>query len=496
MAITIRERNNKRTSAAHPQLLEVNLASADGGVVRMPVQLGFDTEALSHFFRFTLERRAEIRVQRISDDPYAAHVGITVGREGERVSSLLVGDAAGDSDWVAMEAGTYRLIVGSVFPAEQRLELVFAARPRRLELLAVVGIDDTAACLARLEGFTPVPMADVRTVERYRPLVLDIPIDTAQLLFDFNTWSALLVVHTGDPLAPIHSQLLDPAALADGRFAVTVADVETATWPDEVQALIVGTSLYGRELVLLEGVWDVVDVGGGPSFLLGLPAVDDALIERHATLRYVMALELSDDGSRPDLTGWSAFFDLWTADFGARLGAADGDLALLAGDAAVFELPSALTSNLPDACRARGWLIDPDGGSHWLMRGDWSVAEGYSRDGLVVVRDDRVIQAGEDIAYRVRLVRNGVALDLSGAAGWLLLSQVDGSSFGHAGDAPLPLSMVEAASGIVSTLVPAAITELLDGAVAMRLLLDLPDGRTEVVMAAGVWTVSEGYSVP
>jgi hypothetical protein len=289
--------------------------------------------------------------------------------------------------------------------------------------------------------------------------------------------------------------LLDGAALADGRFEVTVVDHEVATWPDAVQAAIVGTSLYGRQLTLLEGVWTVSDPVGGPGFIEGLPAVDHATIDRHATLSYVMALELSLLDLPADLSGWSAFFDVWSAGYGGRLALAEGDLSLVAG-AAVFEVPPGTTTGFPDAVDVRGWLVDPDGGTHWLLRGDWTVSERVSRSGVIAVRDDRTIQAGETIHYRLRLLRGGDPLDLTGYSGELLLRAVGGALLGGGADAPIPITIEDPGDGVIAATIDGGITELLPETVAIQVVMDTADGLTGVVLVAGVWTVSPSYSAP
>jgi hypothetical protein len=501
MGISIREQNRKRTSRLHPQELDVDLDQPAGGVVRVPVSLGFDTEVLSHFFGFHLSRRAEIRVPRISEDPYAAHVGASLGLVDERVSEPLWSSAWGDSGWRVLEAGTYRMVVGSTFPAEQQLLLVFAARPmraggsRRVHVAGVVEVDETANAVARLRAFEPVPMQDVRTVERYRDLVLDIPIDRKQLVFDFTTWDVWIDVFTDDPLQPLFIGKLDQGALAQDRFAITIADIETATWPDQVNVLIAGRNPYGREAILLIGVWTVVNAVDGPEHILGDPAIDDGiLVERFASLLYVMGLQTTSNRLPVDLSGWRARMDLWNVGFTNVLASADGVLPKTPKGAAIFEVVPSFTARLPEAFNIRAWLIDPDGGSHWMIRGRWASAQGYSRDEVRAVRDDRVIQAGDDILYRLQLKLNGQVVLYPGAMGVLRLSHVDGSPLGSAADRPIPLDPAQLALGVAAAEIPHTITGLLSGQVAMTVLLDLANGRRNVVVGAGLWTVSQGFT--
>jgi hypothetical protein len=191
MAITIRERNLKRNSPSNPQFIEVSLNSADGSSQRLELNLGYDAEALSWFYRFTLERAADVRVRRLSDDPYAVHLGVTLSRLESRNGQILVGTADGDSGWVTLAPGTYRMVAAATMQITLKAVLLFEARPRRVRLLSDPVIDDTADCMALLTAFTPQPMVDVRTIERYRPLELDIAIDTEELLFDLDRKSVV-----------------------------------------------------------------------------------------------------------------------------------------------------------------------------------------------------------------------------------------------------------------------------------------------------------------
>jgi hypothetical protein len=496
MAITIRERSHKRTTRLSPQVLDVDVSAVGGGVERESVSLGFNTEVASHFFRFTLPRRVEIRVQRISDDPYAAHVAASVGLEEARVSQPLWNTSEGDSGWLPLEAGTYRLVVGTVLPSEQKLEMLFLARPRRIEALGLVPIDSTANCVGLLASFAVTPMTDARTVERYRDLNLAIDIDTELLPFDFSFWSAVLEVYTSDFSELLHSQPLDSDLLASGVFAVVVDADVTALWPDPVAVKIIGSST--NDALLLSGEWLVVDADGGPSFIEGGPIEDVQTVYRNDPFAYALQMPLVPE----DPTGWRVFLDWWTEDYGARLLEVEGDLSLLSGvQTAVFAVDPTLTAYLPNSLRARVWLVDPDDGTHFVARGLWPVLNGTGPLPFLVVRDDRIIQAGEDIAYRVRLLLDATPLDLVGASGALFLRDLDGTPLPQpALNVPFVLDESELADGIVSTLIPANVTALLNAMggeqIAMGVLANLPDGRVGVPLVVGVWTVSQGYSEP
>lgn len=159
MAITIRERfaDNRGAGAfgtpRNPLPLPVKLDDPLGYRQTLETPLGYEAVPSTNVWAFELERPAQVRAVRRSDDPLAVHVAValqgpariggsnrglvqTEDGRGDPAHNLgtsrlsLVHTAGGVGDWHLIERGRWLLLVSLGMPIDIRVQIDVEIRPR------------------------------------------------------------------------------------------------------------------------------------------------------------------------------------------------------------------------------------------------------------------------------------------------------------------------------------------------------------------------------
>lgn len=501
MPISIRERRDRRTTLLSPLELEVAIELDDPALQRIPLEMGFDGTA-SHFLAFSLKQRAEVLIERKTDDPYGVHVGAYVSRRDERTSIQFIDSVDGSSGWRLLPAGDYLIVVSMPFSVIQiRFDLIFGARAYQIEAYGTTGIGSSLDSVGLLDEYFPDSIVDDQVVTRYRPFTWDLQLDTSPdgpYDFSFAGWTGNLEIYGDDPNVPIYVYPLDGDAIQTGRLTLSLLPWQAAVLPDAFTIIARGRRTNGRQYVLVTGNWTAIEPIDGPEPIDGRPATVDLTVLRHSDFDFAYDLNLIIPDAVVDFGGWSGWIDLWNQSFTFRYARVPLDVDNEPLDYVLGAIPSQITTWLPDGVQMRSWLVDQDGGTHWLARGDWSVINGYTRANENIVRDDRTIVSGADIDYRINLLTGlGATIDYSGCTGYIQFSQLDGRPFGNAADSPVPIVDSGWATSEMRVVIPNATTRHLPPVdVAMRMFLVLPIGAGEILVAAGRWSVLRGYTIP
>lgn len=146
MALTVRRSGQRIYGARNaPELVAIDLSRVDPAPIELPVTLGVDGIPHSQVWGFEVERDCEVRLRRLSDDPYLTSVALalTAGATGKRVFDVSTAD--GDSGWVDLGKGFYRISAALGVPRQVKLVVELTVRPRRQEITARL---DGAAAMA------------------------------------------------------------------------------------------------------------------------------------------------------------------------------------------------------------------------------------------------------------------------------------------------------------------------------------------------------------
>ncbi len=107
--ITVRQKPDQDGgwgSLLNPKPLELSLFNA----VRVRTRLGYEAVPASEFWEFSTPSSLLLRVDRVSADRYACHVGVALLDADNRRVAPLVQSASGRGTTVRIEAGQYKVV--------------------------------------------------------------------------------------------------------------------------------------------------------------------------------------------------------------------------------------------------------------------------------------------------------------------------------------------------------------------------------------------------
>jgi hypothetical protein len=136
MALSVRE--PPRKTGDHGTLLKPNPVGLEvDGLTRLRTRLGYEAIPSSDFWCFTVNRDTELRVDRVSDDIYAVHVGVALIDQHNMRVAPLVQTQDGHGDWVRIKPGYYKIVASLGMPEEVAVELQVQARHPRVPLWGI-----------------------------------------------------------------------------------------------------------------------------------------------------------------------------------------------------------------------------------------------------------------------------------------------------------------------------------------------------------------------
>lgn len=126
----------------NPKPLELPV---QGGVIEFTTRLGYESLSASDFWWISVPRKSHLRVDRISDDIYAVHVGVALLDGNNRRVAPLVQSASGKGEVVTVERGEYKIVAAlgmpvALKPLTLQLEVIaVAASIQGLGVASVIG---------------------------------------------------------------------------------------------------------------------------------------------------------------------------------------------------------------------------------------------------------------------------------------------------------------------------------------------------------------------
>jgi hypothetical protein len=154
--ITVRQKPDQDGgwgSLLNPKPLELSLFNA----VRVRTRLGYEAVPASEFWEFSTPSSLLLRVDRVSADRYACHVGVALLDADNRRVAPLVQSASGRGTTVRIEAGQYKVVAS--------LGMAVAIKDLVLEFNTSVADSLTGVAAATVEGtahlMTPEQARDV-----------------------------------------------------------------------------------------------------------------------------------------------------------------------------------------------------------------------------------------------------------------------------------------------------------------------------------------------
>lgn len=97
----------------HPKPLKLPLT---GGVQSFEVSLGYEAVPSTDIWQIRVERRSQLQLNRINNDPYAVHVGAALVDASNRRIAPLVQSASGIGGVVDVEPGLYKIVISLGMP--------------------------------------------------------------------------------------------------------------------------------------------------------------------------------------------------------------------------------------------------------------------------------------------------------------------------------------------------------------------------------------------